>query len=339
MHISELDFEYPEALVAAQPTRPSRVMRTHLSEAFFPEEISIPELLSSIPSGDLLVVNDTKVVPRRLFSETAEILFTDEIEPNVWQVLFPARDRKVGEVLRLPGGIFAELLQKGIPQLLKVSGPLVHNYFEEYGKMPLPPYIQKLRTDRESSLEDQAWYQTEWAQERGSSAAPTASLHFSNSDFEGLKKRGVFVEKLTLHVGLGTYLPIQVQNLTEHPMHKEWVSIPAATVAAIEKRKHQGGKVWALGTTVTRALESAALGKFSHSIDGLSGPTDLLILPGFQFQVVDRLLTNFHQPRSTLLALVYGFAGKKEIVLKSYQWAMEQQFRLFSYGDLSVWIR
>lgn len=338
MHISELDFEYPEALVASQPRRPSRVMRARLSEAFL-EEISIPELLRSIPAGDLLIVNDTKVVPRRLFSESAEILFTDEVEPNVWQVLFPARDRKVGEALKLPGGITAELLQKGIPQLIKVSEALDHSYFEKYGKMPLPPYIQKLRTDREASSEDQTWYQTEWAQQKGSSAAPTASLHFSNSDFDELKKRGVLIEKLTLHVGLGTYLPIQAQNLREHPMHKEWVSIPAGTMAAIEKCKQQGGKVWALGTTVTRALESAALGKFPQTAEGLSGSTDLLILPGFQFQVVDRLLTNFHQPRSTLLALVYGFAGNKEIVLKSYQWAIEQKFRLFSYGDLSVWIR
>jgi hypothetical protein len=202
----------------------------------------------------------------------------------------------------------------------------------------LEKFLAKLDDFFDAKSEDRDWYQTVFAKKSGSSAAPTASLHFKEKDLEFLKQKGVKVVSLTLHVGLGTYLPVEAQDLNDHKMHFEEVSVPKETWVAIQEAKASGFSVWALGTTVTRSLESLALGMFKENESAFEGETNLLIQEGFDFKVVDRLLTNFHQPESTLLALVAGFTSL-ENVLSSYDWAIKRDFKLFSYGDLSVWVK
>jgi len=392
MKKSELQFSYPENLVAISPSRPSRVMWVQSPDQF--SEITMAELLERIPAGDVLVINDTKVLPRRIFAQD-EILFLNPIKNensiSTWEVLFPSKRWKIGESQELivggkPTGVSMTLKQKGRPQIVELTPEVNEEFFYKWGELPLPPYIQKAReqsgkennasdtisgsgsdmaavaSSRHTVSEDQSWYQTCWAEKAGSLAAPTASLHFSVSDLQKLKDKGVQVLKITLHVGLGTFLPVTTDDLNDHPMHSEWVEIPASVWQALLNAKNNGHHVWAMGTTVARSLESAALGKIKSrahllqnsmlnnspassdnlnddlDVESLIGETNLLIQPGYQWQVVDRLLTNFHQPESTLLALVAAFSDLKT-VKSVYQCAIEKHFRLFSYGDLSVWIK
>lgn len=341
MKKSDLYFEYPEKLVALTPCYPSRVMWVEPKGE--PQEITLEQLLNKPQPGDLFVINDTKVEPRRVWSqgEESEILFLKflNLDQTHWEVLFPASKLKVGDTLKLPGEVLLTLIEKGLPQKVQSSKPLNEEYFMQWGELPLPPYIQKLRDQRHSISEDKNWYQTQWAQVTGSLAAPTASLHFTNQDLELLKNRKVQVESITLHVGLGTFLPVKVEDITQHKMHGEWVYVKKEVREKIEETKKRGHKVWALGTTVTRTLESLEQGLLSMNDKGdFWGETSLFIYPGYQFQVVDRLLTNFHQPESTLLALVSSFQDLNR-VKECYQWAIKNSFRLFSYGDLSVWVK
>jgi len=351
MLLSDLDFSYPSSLIATEPSRPSRIMAVDIGvtadSTLLPQEWSMGELLNFFREGDVLVLNNTRVLPRRIFSlpleqagergerDALEILFLKEHESGVWDVLFPSKKYKIGDHILLPE-ISMELIEKGRPQKVRLSQPVKEEYFSKYGELPLPPYIQKARARRHSQEADQDWYQTVFAKVPGSFAAPTASLHFQKKDLDDLQKKGVVLVELTLHVGLGTFLPVTVADLNDHRMHEEWFEVPDPTWQEVVLAKQQGRRVFALGTTATRALESVALGKISG--EGRWGNTDLLIQPPFQFQIVDVLLTNFHQPASTLLALVSAFAGLK-CVKKSYEWAIAQKFRLFSYGDLSVWIK
>ncbi len=335
MKRADLHFSYPEELVAIAPARPSRVMWVENSTA---SEITIEDLKCKFRPGDVLVLNETKVLPRRVFAGATEILFLTEISQNLWQVLFPSREYRPGHELQLPGGVMMTLVEKGRPQVVRTSGPLDSLYFETYGELPLPPYIQKARTERHNQKDDSHWYQSAWSAVPGSMAAPTASLHFSLNDLEDLKAKGVHVHKLILHVGLGTFLPLTAENLDEHSMHKEFVEISRITWSAVGQAQAQGHRVWALGTTVARSLESAARGLLRETPQGFVGESDLFLYPGKDWQVVDRLLTNFHQPESTLLALVAAFCDLKT-VKTSYQWAIDRKFRLFSYGDLSAWTR
>lgn len=341
MKISDLQFDYPEHLVATQPQRPSRVL---MVENGSPKEISLQDLLRVIPAGDLLIINNTKVLKRRVFADDLEILFlgrlaaVDSSAPENWQVLFPSKKYKIGDEIDLPLGRKIKLVQKGRPQIVQSSEPLTEDYFEKVAELPLPPYIQKARGERHTVDADESWYQTHWAKKPGSFAAPTASLHFQPEDFSTLQQRGVEIHELTLHVGLGTFLPVTAEDLDQHQMHSEWVEIPRSTWAAVRKAQAEGRKIWSLGTTATRALESAGQGILKETETGLQGFTDILIQPGYQWHVVDRLLTNFHQPESTLLALVAGFSDLNT-VKSVYQYAISHSFRLFSYGDLSVWLK
>lgn len=327
MKLHDLKYDYPETLVATEPVRPSRVLWVADGEA---KEITPAELLSAIPAGDALVVNNTRVLKRRVFAGDLEILFLSQ-DGLKWQVLFPSKKYAMGEVIELPLGRTMKLMKKGRPQEVETDQVLDEAYFSQVAELPLPPYIQRARGERHTVSEDESWYQTAWASKPGSFAAPTASLHFSASDIEKLKSRGVHVLEITLHVGLGTFLPVSAEDLDDHEMHEEFFEISPAVWKELQKIKSQGGKIWSLGTTATRTLESA-------SAEKLSGFTKLLIQPGYQWKMVDRLLTNFHQPESTLLALVAGFADL-ETVKRVYQQAIEKKFRLFSYGDLSVWVR
>lgn len=303
-------------------------------------ELNLSEARDLLEPGDLLVLNDTGVIPCRIFTpENREILFVCRETSDTWQVLFPARGLALGKKLALPGGRIATLVRKGLPQILKIEGEsLTPEYFDQYGELALPPYIQRARGERHNREKDRENYQTAWWKNLGSTAAPTASLHFSQEDLKYWAERGVGIALTTLHVGLGTFLPIKVKDLSEHIMHKEWCSIPHETLKLIEMTRSSGGRVFALGTTVARALESWASGLLSPFEGGVCGDTDLFIRPGFEFRLVDVLMTNFHQPESSLLALVCAFAGREK-VMESYRWAIDNQFRLFSYGDLTIWER
>lgn len=337
MKLADLDFSYPQDLVATRPERPSRV--ACFSPTQPPAELSISQLLKRFQPGDILVVNDTRVTPSRVFTaDGLEILFLKEVSEGEWDVLFPARSLKVGAQIDLPDGLQAELMAKGLPQRLKLSQSITADYFDRHGELALPPYIQEARGVRHNYPEDRAWYQTAWAATSGSVAAPTASLHFQASDLDQLRESGVNVGQLTLHVGAGTFLPVKTENLNDHKMHSEQVVIPLQLKEQIDAVKASGGRVWALGTTVTRALESLALNRLDKTTQGYVGATDLFIKPPFDYQIVDVLMTNFHQPKSTLLALVAAFSSLDH-VKQSYQWAIDQRFRLFSYGDLSVWTK
>lgn len=338
MKKTDLNYHYPEELIATVPSRPSRVMWVEGNHS--PKEITIPEVLNQIPAGDILVINDTKVLKRRVFAkqkdfvEELEILFLEEVnqEKSHWQVLFPSKKFKVNDEISLPFGFKMKLLEKGRPQKVEVTPALTEADFEKMAELPLPPYIQKARSMRHNVAEDSSWYQTAWASIPGSQAAPTASLHFSAKDIQFLKDKGVQIVTVTLHVGLGTFLPLTAEDLNDHDMHSEVYLINPEDWDLILKNKEAGRKIWALGTTATRVLESVArTGKFS-------GETNLLLQEGSEFFVVDRLMTNFHQPESTLLALVSGFAGLTR-VKQCYQWAIDHKFKLFSYGDFSVWLK
>ncbi len=339
MTLSDLKYDYPESLVAIAPAEQSRIL---LNQSEKIREIQKSDLLGLFQKGDVLVLNDTKVEKRRIFGHGIksefEILFVKQLSELEWMVLFPASRLKKNERVQLPDSLSFELVESGIPQKVRLNKPIGLNYFSDYGELPLPPYIQKARHERHNKSQDESWYQTEWAEKSGSQAAPTASLHFKKEDIETLLSRGVCVEKVTLHVGLGTFLPLKSENLDEHQMHSEWCSISQATYEKILAQKKLGHKVWALGTTVTRTLESCAHGKLQRVQEGWTGETDLFIRDNFEFKIVDNLLTNFHQPETTLLALVASFAGLSN-VKKTYAYAVEKQFRLFSYGDLTVWIR
>jgi S-adenosylmethionine:tRNA ribosyltransferase-isomerase len=328
--LSDLVYHYPEELVAVRPQRPSRVMWV---ENGTPSEMTLVNFLERIPPGDVFVINNTKVLKRRVFSENeTEILFLDQIDESHWKVLFPSKKLKIGDELKLPKNFSLQLVEKGRPQIVRISPPITEKDLSEIAELPLPPYIQKARGERHNVESDESWYQTAWAEKPGSMAAPTASLHFSADDLNRLKSRGVHVVELTLHVGLGTFLPVSTDDLNDHVMHSESYEISESNWSRISLAKENHRKVWALGTTTTRVLESVARG------GPLFGSTDILLQEGSEFKVVDRLLTNFHQPESTLLALVAGFAGL-ENVKKCYSWAIERKFRLFSYGDLSVWLK
>ncbi|MFN3454336.1 MAG: tRNA preQ1(34) S-adenosylmethionine ribosyltransferase-isomerase QueA [Pseudobdellovibrio sp.] len=335
MLISDLKYDYPEELIATSPSRPTRVMYVdHKGDA---QEITIEKLVALIPAGDVLVLNDTKVLKRRVFvqghyGENLEILFMDINALGEQKVLFPSKKYKVGDQISLPNGSVMTILAKGLPQTVKVEPALTEADFDQMGELPLPPYIQKARDERHNIKADESWYQTAWALNPGSYAAPTASLHFSNENLEALKNKGVEVLKITLHVGLGTFLPVKVDNLDDHIMHEEVYEVTESVWNHIKKARSHRKNIWALGTTVTRTLETVA------RTGELTGTSSLLLQEGSQFHIVDRLMTNFHQPESTLLALVSGFAGLN-CVKKNYSWAIEKKFKLFSYGDLSVWER
>lgn len=362
MHLKDLDYSYPDNLVALSPHRPSRVMwvkKASPREANTPAEIKWSDFIDQFTEKDLIVMNDTKVLPSLMVTpDQIEVHMIQKLndEGTQYEVLFPARDYKIGEKFALTKDHEVTLKQKGLPQVIEFEKPFTEQDFFIYGKPALPPYILKLRetqrNDEENNednnedngrkinsryqKEDEAWYQSAWAEKLGSVAAPTASLHFSQKDIEKLKSKNVQIEYITLHVGMGTFLPVKTEDLSKHVMHKEWVEIPKRTLEKIKQIKQSKGKVWALGTTVTRSLEAQASNHLVENENSFSGHTDLLIQPPYQFKIVDNLMTNFHQPKTTLLALVAAFAGTEEMK-NAYQWAIKNNFKLFSYGDLSVW--
>lgn len=338
MHLSDLDFSYPEELIATQPVDSFRCC--YVNQSGEPIELNTKsELFKQFKAGDVLVINESKVLKRRVFSTSGlEILFLEAKDPMRWEVLFPAKKLKVGGEVELPGRVIMTLEQKGIPQLVSTNIELTESYFKSHAELALPPYIQQARGSRHQNSSDDNWYQTDWAEHEGSFAAPTASLHFNQEDLKALEELGVKVVKVTLHVGLGTFLPIRDENISEHKMHSEWIEVPKPVVESLFKAKEMKHNIWCLGTTALRAVESQGHNylNFDHSRNSFIGESDIFITPGFEFKYANRLLTNFHQPKSTLLALVSSFQNI-ETVKMVYMWAIDKKFKLFSYGNLSAW--
>ena len=286
---------------------------------------------SLLRPGDLLVLNDTRVLPARLRGRKAsggacEILL-ERILDDGRRILAQARASKglrPGTRIELPGGATAIAIARRDDLFELEFDRAALPYFEAHGSVPLPPYVA-----RDAEPQDRERYQTVYAETPGAVAAPTAGLHFERETLAELARSGIAIERLTLHVGAGTFMPLRADDIDAHRMHAERVRVPSACVAAIGSARSRGGRVVAVGTTVVRALESAAAG---GGLQAFEGETDIFIRPGYRFRVVDALLTNFHLPESTLLVLVAAFAGR-ERVLAAYHHAMERRYRFFSYGD------
>ncbi|MDW8247901.1 MAG: tRNA preQ1(34) S-adenosylmethionine ribosyltransferase-isomerase QueA [Myxococcales bacterium] len=340
MRVDLLDFELPPHLIAQRPAETRDGARLlHLAPGGGLEDRRVVDLPALLPQGALLVVNDTQVIPSRLLGHrepsggAVELLLLRRREGpgERWLCLgWSSKPLRPGTKLMLgEESIEAEIEAVEGEGILCVSlrtrdrEPLLQ-VLDRVGHMPLPPYVE-----RADDLEDRVRYQTVFAKNPGSAAAPTAGLHLSERLLEELRGRGCEVAAVTLHVGLGTFRPVKVDDLDQHPMHEEWCEVPEATVEAVRRAKGRGSPVVAVGTTVVRTLEAAAL---EGELKSGSRSTRLLIQPGFRFQVVDRLFTNFHLPRSTLLALVGAFGGLDR-VLAAYRHAIAKEYRFFSYGD------
>ena len=336
MRLSDFEFELPAELIASRPAVPRdasrllHVLEDRLEDCRF---LDLPELLRP---GDLLVFNDTKVIPARLVGRrgtaTIEATLHHRQGPDRWRAFVrPARRLKPGDRIDFAEGFSAEVMGKGeggeVELRFSRSGAELTAALDRYGSMPLPPYIKRAHG---ADQRDRADYQTMFAKVEGAVAAPTAGLHFTARALDALASRQIATAAVTLHVGAGTFLPVKSDHVEEHPMHPESGEIGADTVKAIADARAREGRVVAVGTTCLRLLETAATG--GGLVRPFEGETALYILPGFRFQVVDLLLTNFHLPRSTLFMLVAAFAGL-ERMRAAYEHAKRAGYRFYSYGD------
>ena len=337
MDISDFDFELPEKLIAQHPPEVRGSSRLLVALPTLPiEDKHFGDLPDYVAPGDVLVFNNTKVMKARLFGQKAS---GGKIEALIERVLDAhtalahirsSKSPKPGTELIFEGDIRAVMMERAEELFcLKLEGgQTVYELLEQNGHLPLPPYIERAADD-----EDDSRYQTVYAKYQGAVAAPTAGLHFTDELLSRLKAKGVETAEVTLHVGAGTFQPVRVDKIEEHKMHSEWFDVPAETVAAVEAAKARGNKVWAVGTTSMRALESAA--RETGRLKAGRGDTDIFITPGYRFNVADRLITNFHLPKSTLLMLVSAFSGMEHI-RSVYCHAVEQEYRFFSYGDAMI---
>lgn len=334
MRLSEFDVPFDPTLIASQPIEPRDAARLLVVErrsgVFHHERVAdLPQLLAT---GDLLVANDTKVLPARLLGRKpesgrlVEILFVRPLNQTDWNVLMKGRFR-VGQQLDLAPDARAVVLRRDeTGTILRVdSARAFREVMDEVGRMPLPPYIK-----REPDAKDRDWYQTTFAREEGAIAAPTAGLHVTDRLRAGLAARGVEWATVTLHVGPGTFKPVTVERVEEHRMDPERVTVPIETAEAIRGARRCSKRVVAIGTTVVRALESSVDG--DGQVAPGSGNTALFITPGYRFRAVDALLTNFHLPKTTLVMLVSAFAGL-ELIREAYRIAVQERYRFYSYGD------
>ncbi len=337
MKVSEFQFDLPEALIARYPTKERTASRLmHLATTGL-SHLQFTDVVNLINPGDLLIFNNTRVIPARLLGQKAsggkvEVLIERIIdEHHVLAHVRASKSPKEGAQLLLEGKVEMEMVgrQDALFTLKLLNPEPILEILEQYGHMPLPPYID--RPDEES---DKERYQTVYNEKPGAVAAPTAGLHFDDVILKQLRDKGVNTEFVTLHVGAGTFQPVRVDNILEHQMHSEYAEVPQNVVDAIAKTKAAGKRVIAVGTTSVRSLESAAKAALENgtALAPFFSDTDIFIYPGYKFQVIDAMLTNFHLSESTLIMLVSAFAGK-ENVMSAYQEAIAQQYRFFSYGD------
>ncbi|MFZ5816273.1 MAG: tRNA preQ1(34) S-adenosylmethionine ribosyltransferase-isomerase QueA [Bacillota bacterium] len=336
MKLTDFDYHLPEELIAQRPVEPRDASRLlvvdrhsgALSHRYFRD---LPEYLRP---GDALVVNETRVMPARLMGQRAEtggaveVLLLKRLERDRWETLVrPGKKARPGQRLTFGDGLLTGTVVETTPFGGRVIDfayeGLFENLLERLGRMPLPPYIHE-------QLEDPERYQTVFAREWGSAAAPTAGLHFTPELLNRIAEMGVSIQKVVLHVGLGTFRPVEVEDPTQHQMHSEFYHVPPETAAALNQVRARGGRIIAVGTTSVRTLETAA------TPEGILQPgegwTDIFIYPGYRFRFVDCLITNFHLPKSTLLMLVSALAGR-ELMLHAYETAVAERYRFFSFGD------
>lgn len=336
MHISQFDFDLPEHLIAQNPPAvrgSSRLLVALPNQAI--EDKQFSDLLNYIAAGDVLIFNNTKVMKARLFGQKAS---GGKIEALIERVLDThtalahirsSKSPKAGTELIFNGNLHATMIER-VGELFKIqfsASQNVYELLEQHGALPLPPYIE-----RSAGADDDHRYQTVYAKHQGAVAAPTAGLHFTDEMLCSLKNKGVEFAEVTLHVGAGTFQPVRVENIAEHTMHSEWFDVPEQTVQQIQAAKARGNQIWSVGTTSLRAIESAAR---SGSLKAGAGDTNIFITPSYEFRVIDRLITNFHLPKSTLLMLVSAFSGCDKI-RQIYQHAIEREYRFFSYGDAMI---
>lgn len=335
------DFELPEHLIAQVPAQKRSASKLIVHNRF--KDTTCHHIFSDIVDyflpGDLLVVNSSRVIPARIYTIADEhrtggyeILFVKKLNDNFFEAMVkPGRRFKVGSCHTLPGDKtveVVEVLPSGLRKLRAIDDSDILPVFREFGEMPLPPYI----TSRESSPER---YQTVYSNQEGSIAAPTAGLHFDNDILAAVKAKGVNISEIILHVGLGTFKPVEVDDLSDHNMHEEVYCISPETAELFHKTRENGGRVWACGTTSVRALESSIDDKGNLGIGWQS--TKCFIQPGYKFRAVDCLITNFHLPRSTLIVLISAFCSREKI-LSLYKEAIEREYRFFSFGDSMILI-
>lgn len=332
MQTSDFDYHLPDQAIAQTPATPrdaSRLLVLDRDDGKVSHHI-FREVIQYLRAGDVLVVNQTRVIPARLYGRKLpgggriEILLLKRLDPQHWECLVGGKGLKTGRQIQLDGGPLAEVeaVLDG-PRRIVCFEQAPESYIELSGQMPLPPYIH-------TPLEDRERYQTVYSHESGSAAAPTAGLHFTPELLAGLKSGGVQIAPVTLHVGLDTFAPVTETHPGEHVIHTEWCHLPASSAELINAARAKGGRIIAVGTTSVRTLESAV------GPDGLvrpfEGSTGLFILPGYQFKIVDHMITNFHLPRSTLIMLVSAFAGRERI-LETYRLAIAEGYRFYSFGD------
>ena len=336
MNIEEYNYDLPEKFIAQTPLSnrsDSKLLLLNKDNGVIKEEV-FKNIINYLNKGDVLVLNDTKVIPARLIGEKEdtkaiiELLLLKDIEGDIWECLArPGKRLHVGTVIVFGNGSLKakviEKLDEGIVHVKLIYEGILMEILEKLGTMPLPPYIHE-------KLSDQSRYQTVYAKNLGSAAAPTAGLHFTKELLEEIKNKGIEVLYVTLHVGLGTFRPVEVTDITKHNMHSEYYIMTKDVADALNKAKKEGRNIYAVGTTSTRVLETVA-SKYNEFRE-CSGDTNIFIYPGYAFKAIDGLITNFHLPKSTLLMLVSALS-KKEYILNAYEYAKENNFRFFSFGD------
>ncbi len=337
MKLSEFDYVLPKELIAQHPAEEREKCRllVHDRKSCSFSDKTFSDIIGYLNEGDSLVLNDTRVIPARLFGKRltggkVELFILEKKWPISEALVRPSARLKEGEEITLESGDSVEVLGRGeVGRFIKFERP-IDDILRDAGHIPLPPYIA-----RADEISDKDAYQTVYGSREGATASPTAGLHFTKSLLEAVKNKGVSVAYVTLHTSYGTFAPVKSDDISEHKMHKEYFELPSATIETVLKTKKSGGKVIAVGTTSARVLEYCADritgSRYSGGAD-ISGYTDLFIFPGYEFKIVDHLITNFHLPKSTLLLLVSAFAGEGPI-FKAYRHAIASQYRFFSYGD------
>ncbi len=339
VNIEDFDFDLPESLIAQTPLlnrESSRLLKCDKVTGEL-EDLTFKDVIHQLSPGDCLVLNDTKVMPARLFGikeETGakvEMLMLTQQENDEWEVLIkPAKRIKINQSVSFGEGKIIATCVKELDQggrIMKLSyGGILQERLDELGEMPLPPYIKE-------RLDDQDRYQTVYAKAVGSAAAPTAGLHFTKNLLQEIRDRGVHVAFITLHVGLGTFRPVSVDNIDEHEMHSEYYQMSEDTAELLNKVKAYGKKIISVGTTSTRTLET--IRSRNDKFIAESGWTDIFIYPGYEFKAIDGLITNFHLPKSTLIMLVSALSSRENI-LNAYRHAVESEYRFFSFGDAMI---
>ncbi len=336
--LSDFDYELPDELIAQHPTAKRDGSKLLLMDAQSGEvqHKKFSSIVDALNKGDVLVINNTKVFPSRLYARKdktdteIELFLLRELGNNLWETLVkPARKVRVGNKLVIGDKITCDVVDNTVSggRVIRFdkNGTDFFSLLDEVGHWPLPPYI-----DREANEKDKERYQTVYAEHRGAVAAPTAGLHFTEALLQKARDKGVEIHTVILHVGLGTFRPVNVEDITKHQMDAEYYNVPEETVAAIKKAKSEGRRVIGVGTTVVRALESAVM--YPRELEAGDGWTNKFIYPPYTFRVIDGVITNFHQPKSTLLMLVSALSSKEKI-LNAYKIAVEKGYRFFSYGD------